>query len=216
MIRVLVVDDHPLIRMGVCGVLEKIPSVEVIGQAASGEEAIDKVRTLEPNVVLMDIRMPGIGGIEATRRIINSGSDAKVIIVTAVNDDVHPAKLLKAGAAGYITKSSVANEVPSAIQTVLAGNIYVSPAIAQLMVIKNLSPGQMASPLANLSERELQIAQMITSGHRTGEVAATLNISTKTISTHKYRIYEKLGVGNDVELTLAAVKYGLVDPSEVL
>ena len=216
MISVLVVDDHQLIRMGLCGILEDIPGVVVAGQAGTGEEALDFVRKHRPDVVLMDIRMPGIGGVEATRRILLSGSDTKVIVITAVNDDVHPGKLLKAGASGYITKNTSNDEIQTALKTVNRGNIYVSPSIAQQLVIKGLKPGQESSPLALLTDRELQIAQMITSGHRAGEVAAILNISAKTINTHKYRIYEKFGVNNDVELTLAAVKYGLVDPNEVL
>ncbi len=215
-ITVLVVDDHHLIRMGLCGTLEEVVGVRVIGQAADGEEAIRAVRELQPDVVLMDIRMPGIGGVEATRRILASGNASRVIIITAVNDDVHPTRLLKAGAAGYITKNSDVEEIGRAIRQVISGEIYVSPGIAQLLVVKGLKPGQASSPLALLSERELQIAQMITSGHRAGQVAAILNVSAKTINTHKYRIYEKLGVNNDVELTLAAVKYGLVDPNEVI
>ena len=216
MISVLVVDDHHLIRMGLCGTLEEIPTVVVAGQASTGEEALQFVRQNSPDIVLMAIRMPGIGGIEATRRILMGGSRSKVIIITAVNDDVHPRKLLKAGASGYITKNTGVDEISDAINSVSSGNIYISPSIAREMILKELSPGQEDSPLAQLSERELQIAQMITSGHRAGEVAAILNISAKTINTHKYRIYEKLGVHNDVELTLAAVKYGLVDPNDVI
>ncbi len=216
MITILVVDDHHLIRMGLCSTLEEIPGVVIVGQAATGEEAIQSVRTLKPNIVLMDIRMPGMGGIEATRRILISGSESKVIIITALDDDVHPRQLLKAGASAYITKNTGVDEITQALNMVIAGEIYISPSIARNMVLKDLSPGQENSPLAQLSERELQIAQMITSGHRAGEVAAILNISSKTINTHKYRIYEKLGVTNDVELTLTAVKYGLVDPNEVL
>ena len=216
MIRVLVVDDHHLIRMGLCGLLRDVPGVVVVSEAASGEEALDRVRDDRPDLVLMDIRMPGMGGIEATKRIILNHAQVRVIIVTAFNDDVYPSKLLKAGAAGYITKNADTHEIAQAISMVMAGSVYVSPSIAQLMVVSGLRPGQESSPLAQLSQRELQIAQMITSGYRAAEVAGILNISPKTINAHKYRIYEKLGVGYDVELTLAAVKYGLVDPSEIL
>jgi two-component system, NarL family, invasion response regulator UvrY len=216
MITVVVVDDHHLIRMGLTRTLEGVPGVTVVGQASTGEEALDVVRQLRPDVVLMDIRMPGIGGVEATRRILSNGHATKVIIITALNDDVHPGKLLKAGAAGYITKNTSAVDINTAIKRVCSGEIYISPAIAQEMMLKKLSPGDDSSPFGLLSERELQIAQMITSGHRAAEVAAILNISAKTINTHKYRIYDKLGVSNDVELTLAAVKYGLVDPNELV
>ncbi|MAT49655.1 MAG: DNA-binding response regulator [Porticoccaceae bacterium] len=215
-VRVLVVDDHDLIRMGLCRLLDSVPEALVVAQAASGEEALDQVRRDPPEVVLMDIRMPGMGGFEATRRILVSHPGVRVIVITAFNDDVHLNKLLKAGASGYITKSSDHSEISQALKVVMAGDIYVSPAIAQQMVVSGLKPGQESSPLGLLSERELQIAQMITSGHRAAEVAAVLCISPKTINTHKYRIYEKLGVSNDVELTLAAVRHGLVDPGEVL
>ncbi len=214
--KVLVVDDHDLIRLGICGMLEEVNGADVVGQAASGEDALDQVKALRPDIVLMDIRMPGIGGLEATRRILQRYPQIKVIVVTAFNDELYPTRLLKAGAAGYITKNADCEEVAEALKCVMSGRIYVSPGIAQQMVVNGLSPGQESSPLASLSQRELQIAQMITSGLRAAEVAATLCISPKTINSYKYRIYEKLGVNNDVELTLAAVKYGLVDPGEVL
>ena len=216
MIKVLVVDDHQLIRLGLCGLLREVPTVSEIDEAASGEEALEKVRVNTPDIVLMDIRMPGMGGLEAIRRIVHSHAGVKVIVVTAFNNDIYPTKLLKAGAAGYITKNVDGVEIAQAIKTVMAGSLYVSPSIAQQMVVSGLRPGQEASPLAQLSQRELQIAQMITNGYRVAEIAGILSISPKTISTHKYRIYEKLAVTNDVELTLAAVKYGLVDPSELL
>jgi len=213
---VLVVDDHDLIRLGICRMLADVQGITVIGQAASGEEAVDKVRVLSPDIVFMDIRMPGIGGVEATHRILSRYPNTKVIVVSAFNDDVYPATLLKAGASGYITKNAGSLEVKAAVQAVLSGKAYVSPELAQMMVLNGMQSGQDNSPLATLSHRELQIATMITSGRRAKDVAETLNISPKTINTYKYRIYEKLGVTNDVELTLAAVKYGLVDPSEVI
>ncbi len=213
---VLVVDDHDLIRLGICRMLAEVQGITVIAQASSGEEAIDKVRELSPDIVFMDIRMPGIGGIEATHRILSHHPKTKVIVVSAFNDDVYPATLLKAGASGYITKNAGSLEVKAAVQAVLSGKAYVSPELAQMMVLNGMQSGQDNSPLASLSQRELQIAALITSGRRAKDVAETLSISPKTINTYKYRIYEKLGVSNDVELTLAAVKYGLVDPSEVI
>lgn len=212
---VLVVDDHDLIRVGICRLLAEVPDLTVVGQAGSGEEAITMVRDLVPNIVFMDIRMPGIGGLEATQRILSQHPEIKVIVVSAFNDEVYPATLLKAGASGYITKNADTDEIKIAVQTVLSDNIYVSPQLAQMLVVSGMS-NNAKSPLAQLSQRELQIAELITSGKRANDVAVTLNISPKTINTYKYRIYEKLGVTNDVELTLAAVKYGLVDPSEII
>lgn len=212
---VVVVDDHDLIRLGICRLLADVPNTKVIGQASSGEEAISIVRELAPDIVFMDIRMPGMGGLEATQRILSHYPEIKVVVVSAFNDDVYPATLLKAGASGYITKNTDTEEIKTAIQTVLSGNIYVSPQLAQMLVVSGLT-NQSQSPLSQLSKRELQIAELITSGKRANDAAEILNISPKTINTYKYRLYEKLGVSNDVELTLLAVKYGLVDPSEIV
>ena len=212
---VLVVDDHDLIRLGICRLLSDVPGINVIDQAASGEEAIVLVRKHRPDIVFMDIRMPGIGALEATQRILSQQPNTKVIVISAFNDDVYPMTLLKAGASGYITKNADTDEIKTAIETVLLGKVYVSPRLAQMMVVNGLS-NQSESPLSLLSPRELQIAELITNGKRANDVAETLNISPKTINTYKYRIYEKLGVSNDVELTLAAVKHGLVYPSEVI
>lgn len=212
---VVVVDDHDLIRVGICRLLTDVPDITVVGQARSGEEAITLVKDLSPDIVFMDVRMPGIGGLEATRRILARQPETKVIVVSAFNDEIYPATLLKAGAYGYITKNADTEEIKTAVQTVLSGKIYVSPMLAQMLVVSGMTNNE-KSPLSELSQRELQIAELITSGKRANDVAETLSISPKTINTYKYRIYDKLGVTNDVELTLAAVKYGLVDPSEVL
>ena len=216
MFKALVIDDHDVVRMGICSLVESVPGVEIVGQGSSGERAITLARELRPDIVFMDIRMPGIGGLEATKRLLAANPKVKVIVVSVYTDEIYPTQLLKAGAAGYITKNADREEIQTALQTVIEDKVYISPAIAQQLVIKRLDPEQEDSPLASLSQRELQIAQMITSGHRANEVAAVLNISPKTINTYKYRIYDKLGVTNDVQLTLAAVKFGLVDPSEVL
>ena len=216
MYNVLVVDDHDLIRMGLSSLIEEVEGATVVAQCCSGEEALRAVRDYQPEIVFMDLKMPGIGGLEATRRLLMAHPELKVVIITAVEGDLFPRHLLKAGAAGYVTKKADREEIETALRTVMQNRIYVSPSLAQDLVIKGLASGQEESPLATLSERELQIAEMITNGHRVGEVAGVLNISPKTINTYKYRIFEKLGVSNDVELSLAAVKYGLVDPSDII
>ena len=214
--KILVVDDHELVRIGLCRLIEASADVTVVGQCESGEAALNEVRSLEPDIVFMDIRMPGIGGLEATRRLLSTYPKLKVIVVSALAGDVYPARLLKAGAAGYITKSADQGEIQEALNTVIEGRIYISPEIAQLMVLKGLDEGQKSSPFASLSQRELEIARMVSNGHRAKEIAGLLNISPKTINTYKYRIFEKLDVSNDVELALMAVKYNLVDPDEVV
>ena len=214
--KVLVVDDHDLIRMGICRQLSLVSGVQVIGEANSGEQAIQKARELSPDIVFMDIRMPGIGGLEATRRLLASYQNIKVIVVSAFSDDIYPPLLLSAGASGYITKNTDAAEINDAITVVSDNKVYISPKLAQMMVTSQLKNGQQESPFAQLSERELQVAEMITSGRRASYIADKLNISSKTINTYKYRIYEKIGVDNDVQMTLAAVKFGLIDPAEIV
>jgi len=215
-VRVIVVDDHDLLRLGIRRLLVDVPSVTVIGEASSGEQALEQVRTLKPDLVFMDVRMPGMGGLEAVRRLHAIAPQIKVIVLTALNDDATPMALLKAGAAGYITKSTEAEVIEIAVTTVMRGGVYVCPSIAQQMVQGAINPSREESPFGQLSERELQITQMVTGGHGISEIAETLNISAKTISTYKARVHEKLGVRNDVELTLMAVKYGMIDPSEAV
>ena len=147
---VLVVDDHDLIRLGICRLLSDVPGINVIDQAASGEEAIVLVRKHRPDIVFMDIRMPGIGGLEATQRILSQQPNTKVIVISAFNDDVYPMTLLKAGASGYITKNADTDEIKTAIETVLLGKVYVSPRLAQMMVVNGLS-NQSESPLSLFS-----------------------------------------------------------------
>lgn len=216
MYKILVVDDHELIRVGICRMISEIPEVSIVGQAASGEEAIQLVKQHSPDVVFMDLRMPGIGGSEAARQIFRSHPQVRVIILTAVNDDDYPRRMLRAGASAYMTKRADANEVLKALQTVMKDEVYISPELAQQMVVAQTSSHHPGSPFNALSERELEIALMIASGHRAAEIAAVLNISSKTINTHKYRVHEKVNVNNDVELTLAAVKYGLIDPQQIV
>ena len=198
---VVVVDDHDLIRVGICRLLTDVPDITLVGQASSGEEAISLVKDLSPDIVFMDIRMPGIGGLEATHRILARQPETKVIVVSAFNDKIYPATLLKAGAYGCINKNADTEEIETAVETILAGKIYVSPQLAQMLVVSGMTNNE-KSPLSDLSQRELQIAELITSGKRANDVAEILNISPKTINTYKYRIYEKLSVTNDVELTL--------------
>ena len=214
--KVLVVDDHDLVRLGIIRLLNDVPGICVVAEADSGETSLEKVRQYHPDIVFMDIRMPGIGGLEATRRILAAHPEIKVIVVSAFSDEVYPSRLLNAGASGYITKNADSAEVIMAVQTVIMNKVYVSPTLAQQMVTSNLNGRLDASPFSQLSERELQVAEMITSGRRVSDIADTLHVSPKTINTYKYRIFEKVGVNNDVELTLSAVKFGLVDPSDLV
>ncbi len=211
MIKVLVVDDHDLVRTGITRMLADIDGLQVIGQADSGEESLKKVRELKPDVVLMDVKMPGIGGLEATRKLLRSYPDLKVIAVTACEDDLFPTRLLQAGAAGYLTKGAALEEMVQAIRMAFAGQRYISSQIAQQLALKSFQPNNNGSPFDSLSEREIQIALMIANCHKVQAISDKLCLSPKTVNTYRYRIYEKLSITSDVELALLAVRHGMVD-----
>ncbi|KJS34082.1 MAG: chemotaxis protein CheY [Pseudomonas sp. BRH_c35] len=211
MIRVLVVDDHDLVRTGISRMLADISGLQVIGQADSGEDAIRKARELKPDVVLMDVKMPGIGGLEATRKLLRSYPDLKVIAVTICEEDPFPTRLLQAGAAGYLTKGAALEEMVQAIRMVFGGQRYISPQIAQQLALKSFQPQLSESPFDLLSEREIQIALMIANCQKVQSISDKLCLSPKTVSTYRYRIFEKLSITSDVELALLAVRHGMVD-----
>lgn len=211
MIRVLVVDDHDLVRTGISRMLADISGLQVIGQADSGEDAIRKARELKPDVVLMDVKMPGIGGLDATRKLLRSYPDLKVIAVTICEEDPFPTRLLQAGAAGYLTKGAALEEMVQAIRMVFGGQRYISPQIAQQLALKSFQPQLSESPFDLLSEREIQIALMIANCQKVQSISDKLCLSPKTVNTYRYRIFEKLSITSDVELALLAVRHGMVD-----
>ncbi|WP_417707328.1 UvrY/SirA/GacA family response regulator transcription factor [Pseudomonas sp.] len=211
MIRVLVVDDHDLVRTGITRMLSDIDGLQVVGEACTGEEALLKVRELKPDVVLMDVKMPGIGGLEATRKLMRSHPDIKVVAVTVCEEDPFPTRLLQAGAAGYLTKGAALDEMVQAIRLVFAGQRYIDPQIAQQLALKSFQPQTNSSPFDLLSEREIQIALMIANCHKVQNISDKLCLSPKTVNTYRYRIFEKLSITSDVELALLAVRHGMVD-----
>ena len=213
MIKVLIVDDHDLVRQGIQKLLEEANDIEVIGEADSGEKAFDLVARLKPEVILMDLRMPGIGGMEATTRLIHTYPKIKIIAVTSCDEEPFPTRFLQAGAMGYITKGAGKEEIVKAIRIVSAGLKYISPDIAQKMALSKFDRNDQ-SPFDVLSERELQVAVMIISGVRVVDISEKLYLSSKTINSYRYRIFDKLQVSSDVELTLLALRYGLIDNIE--
>ncbi len=216
LIRVLVVDDHDLVRMGITRMLGDVDDIQVVGEAKSGEEALAFARQEEFDVILMDVKMPGMGGLEATRKLLTRFPDIKVIAVSALDDDVFPGRLLQAGARGYVTKGADLEEMVRAIRTVQAGEVFISSSMATKMAMRNVSgKTEHASPFDDLSERELQTAVLIVNGSKVAEIADTLAVSPKTVNSYRYRIFDKLGIHSDVELTLLAVKYHLLDPEAV-
>lgn len=205
------VDDHDLVRSGITRLLSDTKGVSVIGEACSGEDAVAFVREHETDIVLMDIRMPGIGGLEATNRIKRYSPDIRVIAVTAYDDTPFANRLLQAGACGYLTKGAAADEMVLAIQRVFSGQKYISPEIAQRMALRPFQQGQ-DSPFEKLSDRELQIAMMIVGCQKVNDIGEKLFLSPKTVNSYRYRIFEKLGIDGDVALTHMALQYGLADP----
>ena len=191
MIRVLVVDDHDLVRTGITRMLADIDGLQVVGEACTGEEALLKVRELKPDVVLMDVKMPGIGGLEATRKLMRSHPDIKVVAVTVCEDEPFPTRLLQAGAAGYLTKGAALDEMVQTIRLVFAGQRYIDPQIAQQLALKSFQPQNSGSPFDLLSEREIQIALMIANCHKVQNISDKLCLSPKTVNTYRYRIFEK-------------------------
>jgi DNA-binding NarL/FixJ family response regulator len=215
--KILVVDDHDLVRMGIVRMLADIDGYEVVGDAKSGEDAVQKARLLSPDVVLMDVKMPGMGGLEATKKLLAAKSTLKIIAVTSCDDDVYPARLMQAGAVGYVTKGAEFVEIINAITKVIRGELYMSNSIAQQMALKNFSAGgTLASPFEMLSPRELQTTMLIANGKKVNDIANIFCVSPKTVNSYRYRIFEKLNINSDVELTLLAVKHNLLDPEAVV
>lgn len=211
MIKVLVVDDHELVRTGICRMLADTPEIDVVGQAESGEMAIDIARREHPDVVLLDVNMPGIGGVETTRRLLQCVDGVRVLAVSGLAEEPYPSLLLKAGAKGYITKGAPMAEMVRAIRKVMQGGKYFSADIAEQIASSYLSE-QAQSPFDLLSEREMQVAMMVVNCVSAQEIADRLFVSVKTVNTYRYRIFEKLNVDSDVKLTHLAIRYGLIKP----
>lgn len=216
MIKVMVVDDHDLVRLGIVSLLSDSDLIEVVSQAGSGEESIVKAKETLPDVVLMDIRMPGMGGLEATHKLLRQSEEIKVIAVTACNEDPYASRLLDAGAAGYMTKGASADEMVQAILKVKNGQRYISPEIAQRMALKPFEVNGGACPFDILSDREMQISVMIASCVKVQEISDQLFLSPKTVNTYRYRIFDKLKISSDVELTRLAIRHGMVDTESSL
>ncbi len=216
MIRVLLVDDHDLVRAGISRMLSDDEDIQVVDQAESGEQAVEKCRRDPPDVVLMDLRMPGIGGLEAIRRILRIDDGIRIIAVTACADDPYPTRVMQAGAHAYITKGADMDEMLRAVRRAALGQRYISPEIAQKMALSSFGDSEEGhGAFDELSERELQIAMMIVQCQKVQDISDKLCLSPKTVNTYRYRIFEKLGIESDVELTLKAVKFGILDADEV-
>ncbi|HAJ76033.1 MAG TPA: hypothetical protein DCM64_06215 [Gammaproteobacteria bacterium] len=207
-ISILIVDDHALVRAGVTRILIDEPDLLVIGEASSGEEAIEFVKMHTPDIVILDARMPGIGGIEATHRLLAMHPELKIIALSSIASGVIPSQMLRAGVRSFLTKNVSVDELRKAIRMVQSGQRYVTPEVATQMAVDPFNK-KGGSLFDKLSRREMQIGQMLTDGKKVSQIAEYLSLSPKTVYSYRYRIFEKLGIRSDVELTILAVKHGL-------
>ena len=216
-IKVLLVDDHALVRKGLKSLLSRETDITIINEAPCGETALTLIRANKPDVVLMDIKMPGIGGLETTKRMLRLFPDIRIIVVTACSNDPYPTKLIQTGALGFLAKECSAEELIDAIRRVAGGQRYVSAKIAQDLALRNASqtPRQLknndSSPVAALSDREIQVLIMLSKGLTIQYIAQKLSVAAKTINTYRYRLYHKLNVKTDVALAHFALQQGLIN-----
>jgi two-component system invasion response regulator UvrY len=209
-INILLVDDHSVVRMGFKMLIENESDMAVICEAESGELGITAFKEHKPNVVIMDITMPGMGGLDAIERIIAFDKKAKILVLSAHEDSVHPKRALSAGALGYLTKRSAAEELIKAIRSVNGGTKYLEPTIAQQMAITQLSGEN--NPVEILSDREFEVFIALAKGKSTNEIADTMCLSPRTVGTHLYNIKQKLNANNSAEIALIAIRCGLLEP----
>jgi len=210
MISVLLTDDHVLVRTGIRRLLEDSKQIKIVGEADCGEDSITLAQQLQPDVILMDVNMPGIGGVEACRRILQRDPEQKIIVLTIHNEQTFPKRMLEIGARGYLTKECGVDEMLLAIRQVNDGGAYIAPSIAQQLAL-SLLPGNEDNPIDRLSRREFQVMLMISHGLTNAEISDKLCLSPKTISTYRLRLLEKLGAQNKVDLLKIAVEQGMVE-----
>ena len=207
MIKILLADDHELVRTGIEALLNACDDICVVGVAKSGEEAVEKVSVLSVDVVLLDIDMPGVSGVETCRQILQNNAEAKIIVVSVNNNSHIPPELFKLGVSGFISKESPVDEMIKAIRKVVAGDRYLSFDTVYNLASRCL-PEYYESPFLKLSRREAEVVTLILQGKSIKEMSNMLILSDKTVNTYRYRLYDKLKIKNDVELTRLAYKVG--------
>ena len=212
-IRVYLIDDHAIVRTGLRMIISGQTDLEVVGEADSGEQALAQIRAARPDVVLCDLHLPGLSGLEVTERIVRGDYGARVIIVSVLEDGPMPKRLLEAGACGYVGKAGDATELLRAIRDVARGKKYLAPSVAQNLALAGIGGG--SSPFDECSPREIEIALLLVQGLPQQEIARRLSLSPKTVNTHKSRMFEKLGlsISDTVGLARLVAQYGLADPA---
>lgn len=208
-LRIMLVDDHAVVRMGFRLLLDTTSDLRVVAECGSGEEALRRYPEVTPDVVVLDLSMEGMGGLETLSRLLAKSSVAKVLVLSAHEDTAHPRRALTAGALGYLTKRSAAEALIEAIRQVAAGRVFLEPALAQELAVARM--GRPGNPVEALSAREFEVFMMLARGRSVNEIAELLFLSPRTVGTHLYNIKQKLGAGNSAELTLIAIRNGLID-----
>jgi two-component system, NarL family, invasion response regulator UvrY len=209
-IGVMLVDDHAVVRMGFRLLLDAASDMRVVAEADSGEEALRRIDEARPEVVVMDISMPGIGGLEAVRRILAREPAARILVLSAHEDAMHARRVLKAGAAGYLTKRAAAEALIQAIREVRQGKTFLEPQIAQELARRQGAGAD--EPLDTLSEKEFKVFLALAGGKSVQDIAEVMSLSPRTVGTHLYNIKQKLGASNSAELALIAMRAGLLTP----
>jgi DNA-binding NarL/FixJ family response regulator len=212
-IKILIVDDHAIVRDGICSLLALAGDMEVVGEAANGREGLEKVSKLLPDVVLMDIAMPIMGGLEAIRRIRKEFSGIRILVLTQYDDKDHVFPAIQAGANGFVSKTAASSELASGIRAISAGESYLSPSIAKLFVEdyqRVALTEDMNDPYEQLTDREREMLKLVVEGYKTRQIAEMLNITLKTVEGHKTSLMKKLGIHNNLELVKYALRQGII------
>jgi len=213
-IRVFLADDHAIVRAGLKELLTGTGDIEIVGEATNGQEVLVAVRTGEMDVLVLDMSMPGRSGIELIKLVKAEQPKLRVLVLSMHSEQQYAVRAVRAGASGYLTKESAADELVTAIRRIARGGAYITPETAERLVLETSSDER--PPHTHLSNREFEVFRMIVAGSSVTDIATKLNLSVKTISTHKARILEKMGFGSQAELVRYAVRHGLVDDSDTV
>ncbi len=208
-VRVLIADDHKVVADGLWHLLAAQDDIEVVGRVGTGREAVNRAAELKPDVIVMDSNMPDLNGIEAARIIRERWPDTRVLMLSVQSDPLHAVRALRAGAAGYVPKSSAGIDVVEAVRTVSAGKRYVHPSMAEAVLARLVESAPIEDPLARLSARERQVLQLVVEGKGLSDIASSLSLSTRTVETYRARMMEKLGIHDVPGLVKIAILHGL-------